>query len=250
MVALARVLKVGFNASMGPLEPPPELVPHIARLRACTERTQDSTLRAIQLIEIFNSFNDASNPLRNNDLARHDAANTVNALIDAAIRELITILVRMFDPVGRGGLLKTNRQSFLVMLDLSRVDGVRSFLCDQARRWYGDDERGNDIPQAIEAFEGALERLNTETPNRCALLRAFRDEFLAHQLHFDFERDRPINGYISEIVGEVETLTKACALGFYRSAVTYETAHANARSSADGLWRLIWRGLQNARAGD
>lgn len=143
----------------------------VDRLRSDVERMQETTLRAIELGEIFASFNDAANPLRDNALAPHGEAATVNAMMDAVIRELVVILVRVFDGPGQRGALKSDKVSFPVMLELSRLPGISTYFAADARVWYRDflsDENEKSVVQAALAFETNLARLSTETPNRWA----------------------------------------------------------------------------------
>lgn len=226
----------------------PEVASIIDRLSRYSKRLRASTYRTIQLVEIFQSYNDPANPLRAPDLARHRASGAVNHLIDAAIRELVLIVVRVFDRPRQGqDVLRSDKVSFPVVLQLAAIAGVREYLREDARCWFEDgfqaDRNEAAVERSIEELSVALDRLANEVPNRSRLLRDFRDEFLAHELEFSTDRARPVYKHLTDMVLELEGLTKATSMAFEGSQVEFEIGHRDARHGADALWELLAKGV-------
>lgn len=217
-----------------------------ARLTAYSQRLRGSTYRAIHLHETFASFNDPANPLRQGG-AYSIASTAVNVLLDAALRELILILVRTLDQ-PRGHVLQSDKVSFPVVLQLASLPGVRDRLTENARAWLeGDnaDQNAEAVSCSLDLIAESLERLGAEAPNRSRLLRDFRDEFLAHELQFDAPRARPLYRDLAAMVLELEQLSAAASMAFEGADVAWDHAHEQGREPAIELWRVIRSGADS-----
>ena len=77
-------------------------------------------------------------------------------------------------------------------------------------------------------------------------MRNFRDQYLAHNLVFDIERERPIFGHITSMLEEMTLLVEASELALSGASIFWDMLDENARLSAEELWRTIRRGAATA----
>jgi hypothetical protein len=61
---------------------------------------------------------------------------------------------------------------------------------------------------------------------------------LAHELHFEIPRDKPLFGHIYEMIDEIKALSEATSLAVEGSSVAWNFVNEEMRESADELWRL------------
>ena len=205
-----------------------------------------SISRAIGLWTIWQSYNEENNPLRDDRLDRSAASAALNTLASAAMHETIMIVVRVFDKHGRGGRV---RVSFPVLGKLIKNADVREVVESRAKSWLPDgdlaEENVQAVRTAIEGFERRLGKVLSEKPNRLERLRNFRNEFLAHNLKFEQERDRPILRDITGLLEEARALSDQASIAFGGSMVVWEPLENDADRSASELWRLVRQGLHN-----
>ena len=214
------------------------------RLATYSTRLRTGSLtRAKALWSVWQSYNDAHNPLRDDRLPRHQGSATLNLMASAVLHETIMIVVRAFDRAGQRGPFRTDKVSFPVLLALVEQAGVREELEQRARIWLPDgwqgDENARACLQAIDAIAAILARLDAEQPNRQRRLRDFRDEFLAHNLQFDFRRDAPIFNDVTTLIDELTQLSDAAELAFNGNAVHWDVLNGDMQQSAASLWAAI-----------
>jgi hypothetical protein len=223
------------------------LATYSARLRT------GSLTRAKALWSVWQSYNDAQNPLRDDRLPHHQGSATLNLMASAVLHETIMILVRAFDRPGQRGPFRTDKVSFPVVLALVEQVGVRAEVEQRARNWLPDgwqgDENARACLQAIDTIAAILARLDVEQPNRQRRLRDFRDEFLAHNLEFDDRRDAPIFHDITTLLDELTELSDAAELAFNGNNVHWDVLHGDMQLSAASLWAAIHEGARVNAAG-
>ncbi|MAM39557.1 hypothetical protein [Sphingobium sp. UBA5915] len=199
---------------------------------------------------IWQSYNDQNNPLRDQALIGNEGASAINRLANSALYETIMIVTRAFDASGRGGALRSDRASFKVLAELAQLHGVRDEVARRASAWFEDgwnaDENARAALGALDQIDAALLRLDAEEPNRIRLMRNFRDQYLAHNLVFDIERERPIFGHITSMLEEMTLLVEASELALSGASIFWDMLDENARLSAEELWRTIRRGAATA----
>jgi len=212
----------------------------ISRLEGYSKRLRGSVVQAQCLKSTFQSLNENENWRQ--AISRSRATSAANIMQHAVLRELILILVRVFDR-PRGPIEKSEKVSFPVISQWLEKDDVRDALIANARNWfpagYRADENEASVRDATQRLRDGLHRLATETPNREKRLRQFRDEFLAHELHFEIARDKPLFGHIYEMVDEVTSLAEAASLAVEGTSVAWNFADDGMRESADALWSAV-----------
>ena len=211
----------------------------VERLKAYSRRLRASVVRAISLLEVWASLNEAGPTREAISLSPTSAAAQV--IWEATLRELVLILVRVFDPPGdpRRG---TDRVSFPVINEQLKKPEVAALLIGAARGWqngWEPPENAATAERAIRLLGEVLARLQNEEPNRARRLRHFRDEFLAHELDLKEQRDRPTYDNLSEMVEEVVQLSNHAGLAV--EGATTHWPHGTVRRSADALWDCVAR---------
>jgi hypothetical protein len=209
-----------------------------------------SITRAKALWTVWRSYNDAQNPLRDEQLPRHLGAPALNILVSAALHESMMIIVRAFDQRGHRNLFQTDKVSFPIMAELTEQPGVRAELEIRARNWlegWQAEENARACLDSLDRMEGALERLATEAPNRQQLLRDFRDEFLAHNLEIEAERARPFYAHITGLLEELTTLSDHAELAYSGLHVHWDVLQDQYGVASAALWQTIRNGAQVGR---
>lgn len=217
------------------------------RLQSYSVRLRTGSLyRANALWTIWQSFNDAQNPLRAPDIKRRSAAGAINILASSALHETIMIIARALDGPGRGNATATNRVSFPIMVELMEMEGVQEELVRRARNWFEDgfraEENAASARQAMSEFRELSGSLRSS--DGATRLRAFRDEFLAHNLEFEEERRRPIIKNVTDLLSELTALSDKASLAFEGSDTVWEMGADALRHSCAELWRLIETGAR------
>lgn len=211
----------------------------ITRLDLYSKRLRQSVTQALCLNSTFQSLNE--NEEWRTAIAGNRVAAAANIVQHAVLRELILIVVRVFDQPRRK-LETSDKVSFPVISMWLEREDVRDELLRRARGWFGDgyraDENEASVRDAIKRLKDSLDRLAAENPNREKRLRHFRDEFLAHELHFEIPRDKPLFGHIYEMIDEIKALSEATSLAVEGSSVAWNFVNEEMRESADELWRL------------
>jgi hypothetical protein len=197
-------------------------------------------VQALCLHTTFRSLNEGEEWRR--EISRGPASAATNIVQHAVLRELILILVRVFDK-PRAKLETSDKVSFAVVsMWLERGD-IREALAARARVWFPDGYRADEneaaVRDAIQRLHDGLHRLEIENPNRNRRLRDFRDQFLAHELHLEVPRDPPLFGHIAEIGQEIKGLSEAAALAIEGSSTAWNFVDDQMRDSADALWRSV-----------
>lgn len=224
------------------------------RLATYSTRLRTGSLtRAKALWSVWQSYNDAQNPLRDDRLPHHQGSATLNLMASAVLHETIMIVVRAFDRPGQRGPFRTDKVSFPVLLALVEQTGVYEELEQRARSWLPDEWQGDENAraclQAVNEIAATLTRLDAEQPNRQRRLRDFRDEFLAHNLQFDARRDAPIFHDITTLLDELTQLSDAAELAFNGNSVHWDVLNGDMQRSAASLWAAIREGAQVNAAG-
>ena len=215
------------------------------KLQAYNKILRNSSLyRANALWTTWQSFNSNDNPLRSIPLPKRDAAKTINLFASATLHEAIMIAIRALDSAGRSTALKTNRVSFPVMVGLMKLDGVRDELVNRARNWFEDGFLADKNQLSVETAMSELERETSELADSdvAKRLRNFRDEFLAHNLAFDEERERPVFSDVTQILTDLRALSDKASLAFEGSEIGWDFADDEWSRSASDLWRTIYDG--------
>jgi hypothetical protein len=218
------------------------------RLADYSRRLHNGSLtRASSLWAIWNSYNDAENPLRAEGVRRRRSATVLNILAQSALHETIMIVVRALDG-SRGKPLASNRVSLPVMIELALLPGVRDELETRARAWMEDGWQAHENARAclaaLEDLSAGVRRLEVEEPNRQRRLRNFRDEFLAHNLHFEEERERPIIGDITGLLRDLRHLSDRAELAFTGTQTEWSQFDQDLDQLSRDMWHLIRDGAE------
>lgn len=213
----------------------------IKRLAAYTERLYQSATQAKVLNACFQSLNE--NKKLRERIAKTPAASASNILMHAALRELMMILVRVFDRPGNRGIEKSDKVTFPIIAEWLKREPIRKALLERARNWFDDgylaDRNEESAKAAMDDLHHRLDRLQTEQPNRQQLLRDFRDGFLAHELERQMSRDPPLFGHIGEMLEEVRLLSEAASLAIRGTEIAWEPLDDQITRSADWLWHRV-----------
>jgi hypothetical protein len=155
-------------------------------------------------------------------------------------------LVRVFDQPGHRGLERSDKVSFPVVLGWLERPEIEAALRARARGWFIDgyraDKNEGTVVDAIARLRDNLARIGGEQPNRQTRLRDFRDEFLAHELHIEVPRDKPLFGHIGEMCEEIKALSEAASLAIEGSTTAWNFVDGEMSQSADEFWRRVAEG--------
>ncbi len=212
----------------------------LARLDAYSRRLHGSVEQATSLHAVFWRLNKAALKAKKRDKLWGPLAGTFNIIQHALLRELIIIIVRVLDKPR--SLETSDKISFVVIGRWLERDEVSQALIEHARKRHGDRSArrsGAIARNAIRRLKQRLQNLETEDPNRERLLRNFRDDFLAHELHRDIPRDGPLFGHIMDMVKEIQGLSKDALAACTGAELDFGHAAADAKEGADQLWRAI-----------
>lgn len=213
----------------------------IERLITYSERLYQSVTQAKVLYACFQSLNE--NKELRTLIAKTPAASASNILMHAALRELMLILVRVFDRAGHSGIEKSDKVTFPIIAEWLARAPIRAALIDRARNWFEDgylaDKNEATVTAAMDDIHARLDRLRSEQPNREKLLRNFRDGFLAHELHREVPHDPPLFGHIGEMLEEIRQLSEATSLAIRGTEIAWEPLDDQITRSADWLWHRV-----------
>lgn len=213
----------------------------IERLTTYAERLNQSVTQAKLLYASFQSLNE--NEELREFVGQTPAASASNILMHAALRELMLILVRVFDRAGRFPIEKSDKVTFPIVAEWLARAPIRAALIKRARDWFEDgyraDENEASVKAAMDDIDARLDRLRTESPNREQLLRNFRDGFLAHELHREVPRDPPLFGHIGEMLEEIRQLSEATSLAIRGTEIAWGPLEDQITRSADWMWQRV-----------
>ncbi|WP_293908220.1 hypothetical protein [Phenylobacterium sp.] len=209
----------------------------VARLRHAKARIVQCVEWARATEEVWLAFNQAKDD--RHAIAASPASEAARVYEKAALDAQIVMITRLLDPPSRYGALATNRMSLPVCRDLLALPGVADRCAEEAKGWneLGDASAGH-VWERLERFRGRLNAIEEEAdPNRAALLRDFRDENIAHELHFEEKRERPLFRHIRELLDEVMALTEDLAFVVEGDVIRWRRDETTA--SARALWRAV-----------
>lgn len=211
-----------------------------ARLAGYSRRLWKTAEQATSLHAVFLTLNNAALKARKREKLWGPIAGAYNVIQHALLRELILIIVRVLDEPRN--LEKSDKVSFVVIGRWLERDGICEALVENARerngaRWA---RRNAAITRhAIRRLKLCLQRLANEDPNRERLLRNFRDDLLAHELHREIPRDEPMFGHIMEMVKEIQGLSSDALTACSGHQIEFGHVAAEAKDGAKQLWRAI-----------
>lgn len=213
----------------------------VERLTAYAERLHQNVAQAKVLYACFQSLNE--NRDLHERIVKTPAGFASNTLMNSVLRELMMIVVRVFDERGSYKLEKTDKVTFPVVAEWIAREPIHDLLIERARNWFDDgfnaEKNEASVRKAIADFNERLERLRTESPNRQKRLRHFRDGFLAHDLHRPTPADPPLFGYIGELLEEIRILSESATLAIRGSEVGWDVLDDQVKRSADWLWERV-----------
>ena len=116
--------------------------------------------------------------------------------------------------------------------------GVMEFLLGQSEDWNELGAANRDrLTARHEAFIEVLTTLNNEEPNRVNLVRAFRDENIAHELRFDVLPQRPQYDHIHGLVDEASVLISHLVLIVEGATIRWQDGDVD--GSVTWLWNAV-----------
>lgn len=151
----------------------------------------------------------------------------------------IVMITRLLDQPSRRGAFNTNRLSFPVCRDLLALAGVIESLRAEARAWPSNEPERNAAihEEEYQNFLTRLQSLESEEPNRAARLRSFRDENIAHELHFAELPPRPVVRDLHDLIVEETRLIESLAMVVDGTNIVWDMQdHAG---SAEALWKAV-----------
>ena len=211
-----------------------------ARLAGYSRRLWKTAEQATSLHAVFLTLNNSAIKARKREKLWGPIAGAYNLVQHALLRELILVIVRVFDKPRN--LEKSDKVSFVVIGGWLERDEICKALMENARerngaRW---PRRNAALTRnAIRRLKLRLERLANEDPNRERLLRNFRDDFLAHELHRDIPRAGPMFGHILDMVKELQGLSSDAVTACSGHQIEFGHVAADAKDGAKQLWRAI-----------
>ena len=132
--------------------------------------------------------------------------------------------------------------SFVVIGKWFERDGVCEALIENARKRHGEKSALQNAAvtrRAIRGLKRRLNRLGTEDPNRERLLRNFRDDFLAHELHREIPRDEPMFGHVMDMIKEIQGLSSDALTACTGHQIEFGHISAEAKDGAQQLWKAV-----------
>lgn len=214
----------------------------VTRLEHCSRRIYRASVDALYLCETWSTFNGAADQRR--AISQSPAGIAAAVYEDAALRNLILILVRLLDSLGKRRVLESDKISFPVVQCLLSLPGVTDVFIERARTSIsasileGPEQNTRAVRDRIASFSGRLHCLKVEHPNRAQRLRDFRDGNIAHELCLDEPKAKPLYTHIPEMVSEILVLTEDVHLIVDGSPSTY-WPRGEASASAKQLWGAV-----------
>lgn len=220
---------------------PPEVPPYevqavIDHLRHAKARILHCVEWARTTAEVWNAFNSAGETRK--AVAASDASEAAYVYEKATLDAQIVMVTRVLDGTGHRHALHSNRLSLPVCRDLLALPGVEDQLAVEAAGWNDLGEASSQqVRDRLVRFRTGLDLLAAELPNRAAQLRDFRDENIAHELHFPEPRERPQYRYIGELLREVMDRTEDLAFVVQGEVIRWR--HGEGEESAQALWHAV-----------
>jgi hypothetical protein len=211
------------------------------------EKLRHARARIVQCVEWARATEEVWRSLNEGEQRRTVAASPASQaafIYERATRDAqILMITRVFDRPSKNGALLTNRQSFPVCRDLLDLPGVTEWLIKDALTWPNGLAHLNSqhVQEHLVRFRERLTALEQEqNPNRQALLRAFRDENIAHELHFVDQRERPLYRHVTELLDEIKLLAEHLSFVVEGTVVRWDDTGL-ARRSGLALWAAVAR---------
>lgn len=207
----------------------------IDRLRHSTRRILNAIRWARAVNAVWRTFNRHE---ARQAIADSPASPAAHVYERTTLDAQIMMIARVFDGQGRGHILTQNRMSFPVCRTLMEQPGVMEFLLDQSEDWneLGAENRER-LSARYQAFLDVLTALENEEPNRVRLVRAFRDENIAHELRFDVLPQRPQYDHIHGLVDEASVLIGHLMLIVEGAAIDWQDGDLD--ESVTWLWSAV-----------
>lgn len=207
----------------------------IDRLRHSTRRILNAIRWARAVNAVWRTFNRHE---ARQAIADSPASPAAHVYERTTLDAQIMMIARVFDGQGRGHILTQNRMSFPVCRTLMEQPGVMEFLLDQSEDWneLGAENRER-LSARYQAFLDVLTALENEEPNRVRLVRAFRDENIAHELRFDVLPQRPQYDHIHGLVDEASVLIGHLMLIVEGAAIHWQDGDLD--ESVTWLWSAV-----------
>ena len=216
----------------------------IARLTIYSQRLRASVTQAKILYVSFQSLN--GNPDLRETVNGTPARTATNLIMHAVLRELIMILVRVFDKAGHNGIMRSDKVTFPIIAEWIAQPPIHDLLIEKAKVWFPDgynaDENVRTVETGIGDIADRLDRLAKEDPNREKLLRNFRDGFLAHELHRQVELPGPMFGHIGGMLEEIRLLSESASMVIEGTDIAWDNLDHDVMRSADWLWKRVGSG--------
>lgn len=207
----------------------------IDRLRHSTRRIMNAIRWARAVNAVWRTFNRHE---ARQEIADCPASPAAHVYERTTLDAQIMMIARVFDTPGRGHILAQNRMSFPVCRTLMEQPGVMEFLLDQSEDWNELGAANRDhLTARHEAFIEVLTTLNDEEPNRVNLVRAFRDENIAHELRFDVLPQRPQYDHIHGLVDEASVLISHLVLIVEGANIRWQDGDMD--GSVTWLWNAV-----------
>ena len=222
---------------------PPNLDRVIQRLEVRSARLRNAATRTTLLFQTWVVLNDEALLRRRVGASKADLAAYL--LQTAALREVVSSISRMLDPVGVDNH-RSNRISFLVVRHLLQVPGATERLVERAvdRLHRKGIPPAQDVERCIAAFHQILDRLDADPDHRVKCLRGYRDENLAHDLSVR-NPSKLIYGFVPSLLGDIVEMTELVALSVEGRNYNPDKEHPS--RSAVSLWRAVAREGQRDR---
>lgn len=204
----------------------------IDRLTRASKRLFSAVSNALKLNEAFHVLNEPGD--RRVRLARSAASPAIFLYENAALREQIIILTRVFDPPAN------NRLSFPVVRDLLSKPGIIQYFVQDARDTWplqDPDESEATVLRHIANLDERLDRLANEVPNRLKMLRDFRNTNIAHELWHEIPRQSPQFQHVWAITNEAKNCAESVKLVIEGASVGW--AEGTIGRSATWLWDVV-----------
>ena len=209
----------------------------IDRLRHCQRRITHAVALARAGNEVWRTFNRLAD---RQVVADSPASQAAFVYERSTLDAQILMVSRVFDVPGRGHVMSQNRMSFPVCRALLLLPGVEDALLKWAEETHPDGPQYRDrIADRQRTFLGRLKTLETEEPNRIALIRAFRDENIAHELRFDVLPPRPRYDHVHSLIVEASALCELFATAVSGEIIQWQDATLG--DSARWLWNAVAR---------
>lgn len=213
----------------------------VERLKRYANRIAGSARYAMALQEIWAAFNEDGTIQKR--VARSKADTAAAYIHDAVLHDLIMIIVRLMDKPGGHGrpIMQSDRISFPVVRELLNLPGVMEVFETRARGWPGGkgEEHVKRVRDEFQDMCGRIDRLQSGSDTPAELLRTYRHNNLAHELHIDTSDPKPKAKYgdVPDLLDEIVALTESVGLIVLGTAYAWE--RRDVAKSARALWAAV-----------